>query len=214
MKNDSLKAVLFDWDGTLVDSLPVWLDAFDVAFRQQGLELTRTELVAALGDWHVAEKHGITNKDALMNSFEQEGLRRMADVVFFPDVLDMLHVLKESEYKVGVVSSSVRSILDPILDSFALHEHFDVVVTGEMTTEHKPDPEPILLALEKLGVLADEAVMIGDSMKDVQAAENAGSHAVRFMPQANVDLYSVLNEKETGFEVVTGVGELRKLLGI
>ena len=64
------------------------------------------------------------------------------------------------------------------LRKFGLEDDFDAIVTADDTTKHKPDPEPVLITLEKLGAKPEEALMIGDSMFDIKCAHNAGVKAV------------------------------------
>ena len=102
--------------------------------------------------------------------------REMADdlVRLFPGITKMLHAVKEAGYKMGVVTSRTTESTMFYMEKFGIADLFDALVSCDDTDKHKPDPEPLLLGLEKLGAEADKAIMIGDSPFDMKCANNAG----------------------------------------
>ncbi|MBR4020459.1 MAG: HAD-IA family hydrolase, partial [Firmicutes bacterium] len=96
----------------------------------------------------------------------------------FPGMVELIKGLKARGYKVAITTSRLGNSTMVGLRKFGLDDVFDVIVTANDTTKHKPDPEPVLITLEKLGAKPEEALMIGDSMFDIKCAHNAGVKAV------------------------------------
>ena len=180
-----ISTILFDFDGTLMDTNEVIVQSWQYAFRQiKGVEGDRAEIVKTFGEpiMVTLEKFfGGTEEDLKefvriyreyqTNVFEEE-------IVLFPGVYDMLHRLKELGYRMAVVTSRLGESTREGLRKFGIIDLFDVVITADDTSAHKPDPEPANIALAKLGVSPEEAVMVGDTRMDMGCAKNAGVKSV------------------------------------
>jgi pyrophosphatase PpaX len=92
----------------------------------------------------------------------------------FDGVGEMLMRLRDEGCRLGIVTSKLRSTVDLVLDQISYGPAFEVIVTVEDTDLHKPDPDPILFALERLHVGPDAVIYVGDSPYDIQAARAAG----------------------------------------
>jgi pyrophosphatase PpaX len=90
----------------------------------------------------------------------------------------VLDELKDRGHRLGIVTAKRRLTVDLAFARIPIEHLFDTVVGGDETDRHKPDPAPLLLALERLGAHPDEAVYVGDSPFDMQAAKAAGLHAI------------------------------------
>jgi pyrophosphatase PpaX len=177
------RLVLFDLDGTLIDSGPIILASMQHAVRTVlGREIPPDELgVTVGGQGIVAQMTAIDaeHADELLEAYRDhnDGLHETLEA--FDDLLAILPGLKAEGRKLGIVTAKRHRTVALALDRFpALAELFDVVVAHEDTTRHKPDPDPVLLAVEKLGGTAEEAVYVGDSPFDVGAAQAAGVFAI------------------------------------
>jgi pyrophosphatase PpaX len=91
---------------------------------------------------------------------------------------DVLVRLADEGRRLGIVSAKRRATVELAFDRVPLGHLFEVVVGGDETTRHKPDPEPLLLALERLGADPDDAAYVGDSPFDIRAAKAGGLHAI------------------------------------
>jgi beta-phosphoglucomutase len=181
------EAILFDFDGVLVDSEPVHCECWQEILKPYGLKL----------DWKTYREHGIGAADRLLLArlcqqvsppanlerliaeyprkrelFQTRMLEREA---FSPDVLELIRQL--SEYRLAVVTSSGQAEVESILIRAGIREHFRVAVFGGDVKKHKPDPEPYLLAVEKLGVR--NALVVEDSDAGVASARAAGLDVLR-----------------------------------
>ena len=175
--------VLFDLDGTLIDSGPIILASMQHAVRTVlGREIPVEELGTTIGGQGiVAQMSAIDadHADELLDVYKEhnDGLHETLEA--FDDLLELLPGLRAEGRKLGIVTAKRHRTVDLALARFpALASSFDVVVAHEDTERHKPDPEPVLLAVEKLGGSPEEAAYVGDSPFDIGAAKAAGVFAI------------------------------------
>src|SRR5687768_6613994 len=105
--------------------------------------------------------------------------------------MEMLQFLKKQNKRLALLTSSMGSTIDAVLEFHQLKDFFEVVVTGDTVTHHKPHPECIEVALEALGISGDKAVMVGDSANDLGAARNAGIDSLLYYPQTHQLFYDL-----------------------
>ncbi len=172
-------ALLFDLDGTLIDSIGLLLDCMEAAFADRARRPTRAEWTAGIGTplrTQLAEWCDSPEDVALMveqyREHQDRHLERMTTV--FPEVVETLHWARAAGHATGLVTSKGRGMTDRSLRHVGLHEAFDTVVTYEETKRHKPAPDPVFLALERLGVQPHRALFVGDSPHDMGAGLAAG----------------------------------------
>jgi len=174
------RAVLFDWDGTLVDSAAKSyrcyvrvFAAYGIAFDEEAFERTYSP------DWYrTYEGVGLPREvwaaaDARwIELYEAEPSRLL------PGAREALARLAGRGIAQGLVSSGESQRVRREIVALGVAPYFAAVVCGGETARRKPDPEPLLLALERLGVAAAQAAYVGDSPEDVEMARAAGSFAV------------------------------------
>lgn len=174
-----IDTVLFDFDGTLVNTTDIVISAWKDTFRTlTGEEKSEEELQETLGEVvYETMKRFFPDKDPdeciqLYRSFQ--GKDYMLHVDFYDGMEELVRELKQRGFKVAIVTSRTRKSAFQTIDKHKLGECFDYVLTCEDTTIHKPNPEPALMALEKVGSEPENAVFVGDSMYDIGCAKNAG----------------------------------------
>jgi pyrophosphatase PpaX len=186
-RSNRLKAVLFDFDGTIVDTTELIHESMRrTATKVLGREPDRETLMANVGqplprqmellaDGQPEKTEELLEVYLRHNDELHEGLIRE-----FPNVGPSLARLRDAGLELAVVTSKRRFSVEMALDSFPdLREVFDVFVTMEDTTEHKPLPAPLLKGLELLGDVSPErAAYVGDAPFDVAAARAAGVMSV------------------------------------
>ena len=188
------EAILFDFDGVLVDSEPVHCECWQEILKPYGLKL----------DWKTYCEHGIGAADRLLlaklcdqvtppvdlerlvaeyprkrDLFQKRMLERDC---FSSDVLELLPQL--NDYQLAVVTSSGQAEVESILIQAGIRDYFHVAVFGGDVKKHKPDPEPYLLAIEKLGVRT--ALVVEDSDAGETSARAAGLDVLRIHKTADM----------------------------
>jgi HAD superfamily hydrolase (TIGR01509 family) len=176
----AIRAVLFDFDGTIADTLPVCFRAFQTVYREYDRrEVTVPEIVATFGppEWAIIAKN-LRNRDAVDRAIDRfyELYRSLHAEWVKPNepVADMLGELKTRGCKLGLVTGKGRKTLDISLAMLGLETMFGAAVTGDDVARPKPDPEGVLTAMRRLGVIKEETVFVGDSDADIRAGKSAG----------------------------------------
>jgi pyrophosphatase PpaX len=174
-----IHTILFDLDGTLLDTTDLIVSAFQHVVRQHlNREITKEELVPNFGKPLIEAMEEISpgQSEFLVSQYRNYNrIHHDSMVQIFPDVVSTLEELHKKGIKMGIVTSKVRKTALQGLKLFNLDYLFDVFVGYEDTTIHKPNPEPVLFALKQVGVDAGNALMVGDSPHDIVSAKRAGT---------------------------------------
>jgi pyrophosphatase PpaX len=173
------RTILFDLDGTLVDSGAIILASFRHATRTVlRREIPDHELLAAVGGPGLREQMEALDRERveeLIDVYSAHNVGLHDDLQPCVGILDALETLHEEGRTLAVVTAKRRATLALAFDVLPeLERFFEVTIAAEDTERHKPHPEPLLTALAKLGADASGAVYVGDSPFDVQAAKAAG----------------------------------------
>lgn len=170
------KAVIFDWDGVLMDSLGAVFNVYDKIFARIGTRrLTEEEFLALQSpNWYeFYQKVGVPER--FWKDIDKEWVRlyKEEDPHLYPDALSCLKALKKSGFRLALVSNGSKGRVDGELEKFRLMPLFDSVLFGVGREELKPSPFMLEKTLIALGVPPERAVYVGDSPADIQAAKNA-----------------------------------------
>jgi pyrophosphatase PpaX len=176
------KYVLFDLDGTLIDTNKLIIETFKYTYRTcLGLEVSEQEILKYFGEpllvtlKRYSEERG---EELLKTYIEYNETRHDDSVLLFDGVLKLLEELKGQGYTLALVTSKRRKVAQMGLDLFDISKHFDVFIALEDTELHKPNPAPVIKALELLNAQPSEAIMVGDSVFDIHSAHGAGVKSV------------------------------------
>ncbi len=181
------KMILIDLDGTLVDSVPDLAFCVDAMLARLG-RAPRGE--AAVRTWVGNGLERLVRR-ALIGQLDgepEESDYRLAHPIFlelyadnacnrsalYPGVREGLDFLKSAGYPLGCITNKAAQFTEPLLKHLGLWNDFGLVVSGDTLPRRKPDPLPLLHAASHFGVAPHDALMIGDSVNDVQAARAAG----------------------------------------
>jgi phosphoglycolate phosphatase len=183
-----IKAVLFDLDGTLVDSARDLMEGLNRLLTERGLRtMDLDEVKGMIGDGVLKlVERGLAAAEAdpseaqalvprFLELYEGNAARFTRP---YPGAEAVLSRLAEAGLLLGLVTNKPYAATCEILDSLALSRFFGVVVGGDSLPERKPHPAPLLSAAERLGVSPSETLMIGDNHHDVSAARGAGMAVV------------------------------------
>ena len=217
----SIRAILFDLDGTLIDSAPdlgAAADQMRVARGLPSLPMADYRPFAgsgARGMLRVA--FGMQPEDAefptMREEFFQNYERRMTqDTTVFDGVSDMLANIVARQLHWGVVTNKSKRFTEPLSRQMALFASAGAVVSGDTTPHAKPHPEPLLEAARRIGVAPQDCVYVGDDERDIIAGKAAGMHTV-------AAVYGYLGEKQSvahweADDVINSPHELLKRLNL
>jgi pyrophosphatase PpaX len=174
--------VLFDLDGTVVDSGAIILASMRHATREVlGREYGDDELMQAVGGPGLESQMAALapeHVDELVRVYREHNEPLHDELEAFVGIEEVLVRLREEGRRLGVVTAKRRATVELAFRRVPVGHLFDTVVGGDETDRHKPDPAPLLLAAERLGVPPEDCAYVGDSPFDVRAAKAARMHAV------------------------------------
>lgn len=181
----STKYILFDFDGTLIDSNEAVISTLNLtAIKHRGTPFTDAELNEILGK-PIEEQVKILSEEEVddLTDFYRIEYRKVRDHLTkaYEGVEEMLIKLKELGLKIGIVSNKGRSGIDHGLDMFQMAEWIDISISKNDVTIPKPDPEGIFAALEGLGgsrTEVDKTIFVGDSVHDIESGKRAGCKTI------------------------------------
>jgi pyrophosphatase PpaX len=175
----NIDTLLFDLDGTLIDTNELIIQSFlhtlgkyypDQYKREDVLPFIGPTLVETFGSMDE------TKIEEMVQVYRDFNLSRHDDLVKeFNGVHETISILKEKGFKLGIVTTKRLDVVKKGLELTKLDSFFDVIVALDHVTKAKPDPEPIMKALEQLDSTPDRAIMVGDNFHDILGGKNAGT---------------------------------------
>jgi pyrophosphatase PpaX len=211
------EAVLFDLDGTVVDTIPHILESFRHATADVlGEALPDDVLMHYVGVPLAAQMRYFTDDEAiaerLLASYREFNRRTHDEMArLYPNTRATLEILAGAGLPMAIVTSKSRMMAERAIDLFGLGGYFPVVVTADDTPTHKPDPQPVLYGASLLGVDPARAVYVGDSPADIESGKGAGAGTVAatWGVASRERLEAVLPDA-----IINDIAELPALLGI
>ena len=175
-----LQAVLFDWDGTLVNTAEASYRCYEKLFGSYGIAFDRDAFRRTYSpNWHLTYSALGLDKDRWAEA-DKRWLSHYCEeeIVLIEGARDALLRVRAAGLRAGLVTSGDRVRVSRELADLGMAELFEVLVCAEDTVRRKPHPEPLLLALQRMRLCAAEAVYVGDSPEDVQMAQATGVRTV------------------------------------
>ena len=182
-----MQALIFDFDGTILDTESSEFQAWQEVYRQCGLELSLDYWLPFIGNNSIPFDPADNLEKLLGKPLDKKGLERWVEarkqtlnqsLQPLPGVLDYLEAAQAMGLKLGVASSSRRAWVEGHLERLGLLGHFQVIRTKEDVALTKPDPALFLRAAEGLGVSPAQTIVLEDSLNGVRAAKSAGAFTV------------------------------------
>ena len=193
MSGNRFRVVLFDMDGTLVDTLPDIAAALNGALVELGLHALDSAHVAALigNGPRVLSRRALEaqqtlstkERDRLVEPLLAGYVRNYATQAgmlgrLFPGTVEGLRELTQRGLMLAVVTNALQHLAETVLTRFGIAQYLQLVIGGDRVTRHKPHPEPLWQACDHFSVDPQQALMVGDSINDVAAARAAGCEIV------------------------------------
>lgn len=179
---EGIKAVIFDLDGTLVDSMGIW-KGLDVEYLARfGIALPHSLQSEIEGMCFTETAEYFKNKFKLPDSIEtmKRDWNQMAyekyakEIPLKPGVLEFLKLLKEKDIKMGIATSNSRELVEAVSHRFSLSDYISCILTGCDVKKGKPAPDVYLTVAERLGIAPKECLVFEDIVAGIQAGKNAG----------------------------------------
>ena len=197
-----LKAVLFDLDGTIIDSNNAIFETYTQVAKKLGVEPPDIEVLRGL----LGQPSNL-NLPILLGE-KKDAIPIYNEVVIkthenLPTLPHVKETLEKIELPMGIVTSKRKANAIEVLGE--LYEKFDVLITPEQTVKQKPDPEPMHLACKKLSVKPEECVYIGDTVRDYKTAMNSGTEFIALIDKGSTaEQFNELGAKNqvTAFDMI------------
>lgn len=214
-----IKGVIFDIDGCLIDSESVYLKCWAEGFRREGIPVDQEmvnswagagrveidrDVLAVTGDPKTAKRLRAYRESIFLEMLEA------GQVEIKPGAREILDYLKEIRMPIGVASSGTRDKAERLLKYFGLLGYFDQTAFGDEVRDRKPAPDLFQLALRRLGISPDEAIVFEDSKNGVLSALAAGIERVVHVPDSSVKGAS--NEDLPAWKRIVDLNEGIKLI--
>lgn len=188
-----IKAVLFDVDGVLIDSKNNNVALYQNVLQKAGYP--KPERDEVLAGFHMSFAQNVAR---IIGNDDSEVISKIVDLAknpdlmpqgmyIFPASIDDTLVDLSSKYKLGVVTGRMDAEMQHVFREKDIKDYFDTIIVLEHYKRTKPDPEPLLLALEHLEILPEEAIYIGDSHTDIEAAKAAGMRSIHLNDSKHPD---------------------------
>ncbi len=215
------KAVLFDFEGTLMDTVDIYLEVINeichrMSFNEMGRETVRELMREQKAPWDYIVPQGVVEREKLI-----EQCRRLDEELFpkifirearlFPGVLETIKSLVSQGVKIGLVTSGWDFGFGSFGGGRELLELVSAVITRDDVPVLKPAPDPILECLRRLGISASEAVYVGDSPVDVRAGKAVGMVTIGVLSGASD--YDMLRREQPDM-ILAGVRDLPNVISV
>ena len=185
--------LIFDLDGTLIDSVPDLASAVNemlVTLKRNPFDEATIRFWVGNGAQTLV-KRALSGSEVVDTALDETRFNKALQIFLtayakhlsihtctYPHVRETLQLLKESGYTLAIVTNKPESFVLPLLEGLGIDDFFDYFVGGDSLSAKKPDPMPLLHVCERLKVTVEETVMIGDSKNDILAAKAAGMDAI------------------------------------
>lgn len=208
-----MNTILFDFDFTLGDLSTGILECFRYALESCGCPVPDEQTILSTVGMGLRDCFTVLAPEGCFETLRERFVERGDEVmvawaVVYEEVPEVVGALRSRGYKTGIVTSKFRRRIEAILAREGLSHLFDVVVGSEDVRKHKPNPDGIQMAIEKLGATPEDTTYVGDALVDLKTAQSAG---VRFIgvatgPTPDEEL------RRQGVPVVRGLKGLLDLL--
>jgi HAD superfamily hydrolase (TIGR01509 family) len=208
------RAVIFDFDGTIVDSYEAHLESFRMALSKFGLAVDDEQIYRRFGKparqiLLETVPHKAHNRvDELVSEKRLQFTKTSQQVRVFEGVEEILEYLSKVGVARALATSADRPSVMRVLSRFGLEGYFDLILSAEDVSAAKPNPDIFIRAVERLHLMAHECLVVGDSVFDVIAAKEAGIEVVAV---AN-NRFQIEEIRSLGVPVISRISELKGYL--
>lgn len=191
MKKRHYNTILFDWDGCIANSLPLWHTCFHQVFKQLNISMTDEDILSiSTQNTKKVTDFGVSTE--LFNStILAEAPAYMSKVELHEGASIILKSLKKLGKHIALVTSSFRETVVPMMKRHGIHKYFDTIITAEDVKKPKPDPEGLKKTITFLNARPEETLFVGDSDNDIKAGKKLRIDTVLFTPTENYSYHRI-----------------------
>jgi HAD superfamily hydrolase (TIGR01509 family) len=189
MKTSRFKTVIFDMDGVLINSVEMWINVGLEGLKEINITATRKDMIKGVVKFETIKKLGVPDIGVYGKRINEMFVEKVTDIQPQENIIKLLEKLKERELTMGVVTTSGREAVSRILKNLSLEKYFEIVITHDDVTRHKPDPEGVFKAMKALKADPNTTLIIGDTRNDILAGKAAGITTVLYYPQCHAEIY-------------------------
>jgi HAD superfamily hydrolase (TIGR01549 family) len=175
-------AILFDFDGTLADTLDLYIKAYDIALKKFGFVFDSNEIVKKCfgkTEQDVCNDLGILNKTQEFRDSYYEAIDKLfKNAELFEPTQSIVKYCHDKGLKVGIITFGSRWYIDKMLEQFNIRSSFDIVISQSDVIKAKPDPEAVFVVCKRLNTDPVKTIVVGDSRSDILMGKAAGSKTV------------------------------------
>jgi mannitol-1-/sugar-/sorbitol-6-/2-deoxyglucose-6-phosphatase len=191
-----IQSVIFDLDGTIIDSEPLWQEAETSLFADEGLFLTGEDCIKTMGlqtyqavkYWHnkiPVKKRSVEELTEALNSKMMELIKQKGEIK--PGVKEVILILHEQKIPMAIASSSTIKLIKAVVDKFDLGKYFPVISSGDFVNHGKPNPEIFLLAASELKADPLFCIAIEDSFNGMISAKAARMKLIAYLDDGRIN---------------------------
>ena len=182
-----INTVLFDLDGTLIDTAPDMANALNILLAEEGDELLSYEHIrpvvsngsAALVQLGFPQLDDQATIDRLKKRYLEIYENKLCiDSDLFPGMYELIEYIEQQNMNWGVVTNKPGWLTDPLMQQLNLHKRAACIISGDTTANRKPHPEPMYLACKLANTSPEHCIYVGDALRDIQAGKNAGMQTI------------------------------------
>jgi len=178
----AIKNILFDVDGTLLDTNELIIQSFQHTYKRHlNKQVGKEQIIKSFGEilkFTIDREFGNDSNEAIKTyrSFQVENFEKL--ITIHEGVKEGVEELHRQGYKLGIVTSRLSTSAIRGLKHFGLMDYFQSIISADNTDIHKPDPTPAFMALAELGGKPEETILVGDTQYDILCGKNAGITSV------------------------------------
>ncbi len=198
-----IKAILFDMDGVLIEAKDWHYEALNEALRLFGHEISRQDHLTTFDGLPTRDKLNLISETSFLpvslhgfvNEMKQHYTRTQIELKCKPLFQHeyALSKLKKEGYKIAVCSNSIRASIDNMMEKAALTQYLDLIMSNEDVTKGKPNPEIYTTAMQRLGVLPEECLILEDNKNGIAAAKASGGNLLQIVEVTDVNYNNIRN---------------------
>lgn len=188
-----IKAVIYDFDGTLIETLKVSFDAYNSALSRLGINATEEEIINKCFnklDSEVAKSFNIS-LELFSKYYKEATIKGYKNAELYPNVISTFKEIKKLGISVAIGTSKDMNKIAEVLDRIKIKEYCEVIITNDSGLRKKP--EIFSEVCKKLKIKPEEVIIVGDAENDLDAANNINAKSVLFYPKSHEKYYRLKN---------------------